>query len=161
MRDKTGKQQYSRKYHRDCRVARLKENPTKVRRQEYNQFAHFYMTPKGRAAHMFNNAKGRARRYGASFDLTPEWIEGKLKPGICSVTKLPLVFTMNGGKGHRDNPFSPSLDRIKQTGGYTKKNTRIVCWIYNRSRGAFSDESFQRMLDALIEQRQLSEEVAA
>lgn len=153
MRDKTGKQQHSRKYHRDRRVIRLKANPIKVRRQEYRQFADFYVTPKGRAAHMFNNAKARAQKHGAAFDLTRDWIEEKLKPGICEVTKLPLLFIMNGGKGHRNNPFSPSLDRIKQTGGYTKKNTRIVCWIYNRSRGAFSDEAFRQMLDALIEQR--------
>lgn len=147
------RKQYSRKYHRDCRVIRLKKNPKREREVEFNQFANFYVTPKGRAVHMLNNARARARKYGAAFDLTQGWIEEKLKPGICSVTKLPLVFTMNGGKGHRDNPFSPSLDRIKQTGGYTKRNTRIVCWIYNRSRGAFSDEAFQQMLDALIEQR--------
>jgi hypothetical protein len=119
----------------------------------YERFSRYYLTPKGRAGHMLNNARARAKRANKPFDLTQDWIEAKLKTRVCEVTGLPLVFAMNGGKGHRDNPFSPSLDRIKQTGGYTKRNCRIACWIYNRSRGAFSDKDFQTMLDALIKRR--------
>lgn len=148
-----GKKKYSAKYHRKRRVRRLKDDPTKQRASEAKQFADFYLTTKGRAVHMLNNARARAKKYKVSCDLTREWIQAKLEKGVCEVTGIPLVIAMNGGKGHVDNPFSPSLDRVKQHSGYLKENVRLVCWIYNRARGAFTDEAFNQMLEAFIQKR--------
>lgn len=108
------------------------------------------MTTKGRAVHMLNNARARAKRAGVGCTITQDWIEQKLKIGVCEVTGLPFELKVGNGKGHRNNPFSPSLDRISQKQDYSPDNVRMTCWIYNRARGAFSDVDFDRMIEALI-----------
>lgn len=101
------------------------------------RFEKFYCTIKGRAGHLLNNARQRARRYGLEFALDYEWLRPKLENGACEVTGIELVIKLNGGKGHRVNSFSPSLERKDNALGYTKENTQLVCWIYNRAKGAF------------------------
>lgn len=115
----------------------------------------FYVTTGGRVTNLFNSSKSRSKMLGVDFSLTREWIAERLERGHCAVTGLQFVLETGGGKGHRTNSFSPSVDRIKQDGGYTQDNCRLVVWIYNRARGAFPDAHFDRMLDALIERRQL------
>lgn len=41
---------------------------------------------------------------------------------------------------NRDNPWSPSLDRINPKIGYIDGNCRLVTWIYNRAKGSGTDE---------------------
>jgi hypothetical protein len=108
------------------------------------------MTTKGRAAYLLHNAHERAKKAGLECTLTRDWIKAKLETGICEVTGLPFEFKVGGGKGHRDNAFSPSLDRINQKQGYYPENVRVTCWIYNRARGASSDGDFDRMISALL-----------
>lgn len=101
------------------------------------RFEKFYCTVKGRAGHLLNNAKQRARRYGLEYSINYDWLKPKLERGLCEVTGIPLVLKINGGKGHADNSFSPSLERKDNALGYTQDNTQLVCWIYNRAKGAF------------------------
>jgi hypothetical protein len=101
------------------------------------RFEKYYCTTKGRAGHLLNNARGRAKRDNLEFSLDFEWLKPKLEKAICEVTNLPLVLRVNGGKGHKENSFSPSLERKDNALGYTKENTQLVCWIYNRAKGAF------------------------
>lgn len=115
-------------------------------------FEAYYLTVKGRASHMLNNAKSRAKRKNIPFELDAEWIRERLRAGKCEVTNIPFVFAINGGRGHTENSFSPSIDRIVPELGYTKDNCRVICWIYNRARGAFPDSDFDYMISQLIEQ---------
>ena len=140
----------SNEYFREWR----KNNKDKSIKLEEKQFNTFYTTLHGRAVHMLNNAKRRAATKHVSIDLDVEWIEQKLMVGICEVTGLPLIIQENGGKGHKNNSFSPSIDRIRQDGPYSKDNCRITCWIYNRARGAFPPNDFETMLAALINIKQ-------
>jgi hypothetical protein len=143
------KKTYSAKYHRTQRRKRIARDSNKVRRLDYTRFSRYYTTIGGRAEHMLNNARARARKRGIACTLTHEWIKEKLDAGICEVTGVPFVFAVGNGKGHKVNSFSPSLDRINQTGDYSPENVRVTCWIYNRARGAFPDADFDKMLDAL------------
>jgi len=82
-----------------------KEKSSKVERKSFTKF---YSTVHGRAVHMHNNAKNRAKRNGIRFSLDIEWIENILSNGICQVTGIPFVYQANNGKGHVNNSFSPS-----------------------------------------------------
>ena len=125
-------------------------NKNKSKPLEEKSFKNFYSTVHGRAVHMYNNMRTRTKKNDTSFDLTVEWIENKLLTGICEVTGIPFVIKENGGKGHKTNSFSPSIDRISQTGPYTQDNCQITCWIYNRAKGAFPIEDLQRMMIAIV-----------
>lgn len=128
---------------------RANKGDAHVKRAEATQFATFYATVHGRAVHMLNNARARAKRYGVKCELTTAWIEDRLNIGACSITGIAFVFQANGGRGHVTNSFSPSIDRIDQAGDYTEENCRMTCWIYNRARGAFPPDDFDRMIQAL------------
>jgi hypothetical protein len=129
------------------------DDPQEVAEKEAKKFEKYYLSTKGRAAHMLNNARRRAKEKDVVFDLTTDWLLEKLDKGICEVTGLPMTVNINGGKGHKNNPFSPSIDRINQKGNYVEENCRITIWIYNRARGAFPDDSFDLMIESLMKRK--------
>lgn len=113
-------------------------------------FQRYYATLNGRAVHLVNNARCRARRLHLPFDLTVPWVARKLRRGVCEATGIAFDFAAGFGKGHRFNSFAPSLDRKVSARGYTKRNVKVVCWIYNRAKGAFP------IKDLLLMARQLN-----
>lgn len=95
-----------------------KENVNKVRAISEKG----YRTVKGRARNLFHTCKSRAKKKSLDFTLTKTWIEIRLQLGVCELTGLP--FSMD-----RDNPFTPSVDRIDTSKGYTEDNCRLICWL--------------------------------
>lgn len=98
----------------------------------------------GRAAMMLADAKRRSKDHGRTFELDNAWLEAKLVAGVCEVTGLPLFMQERDKRS-----WGPSLDRRDNTLGYTKENTQLVCWIYNRAKGVGSTEDVMIMARAL------------
>lgn len=96
---------------------------------------------RGRAVSLYHGSKIRKPENN---ELTVEWIEEQLLKG-CAVTGLPFIFE----KGK--NAFAPSLDRIDNSQGYTKKNVRAVVWMYNSAKNSFTDDDVFIMANALVQ----------
>src|SRR5216684_3279553 len=90
------------------------------------------------------NARGRSQKKGFAFDLTREWCEAKWT-GTCALSGLPFSF---GSQDH--HPFSPSIDRIESSKGYTQDNCRFVLFAVNSFKGTGTDEQMLEIANALI-----------
>ena len=91
-------------------------------------------TVEGRAARLRYNCKNRARlsRRDIEFDLTKARVIELLKPMKCNVTGVDLILGDS-------NPYSPSVDRIDNSKGYTNSNVQIVAQMYNFCKNEFTD----------------------
>jgi hypothetical protein len=108
-------------------------------------------TPRGQTFTLLTGARKRARQFGVEFSLTYEDLLPILQKGRCQRTGI--IFSPGYGMGLGGNhPFTPSLDRIDRSRGYSKDNVQIVVWIYNRAKGVDSDADVLRMAEALIAQ---------
>jgi hypothetical protein len=94
------------------------------------------------------NAKHRSTKKSWAFDLTREWCEQNWT-GHCAVSGLPFVF---GTQTHF--PFSPSIDRIDSTKGYTQGNCRFVLFAINSFRGTGTDQDMLHIARAIIQYNQ-------
>lgn len=105
---------------------------------------------KGLLSQWISNIKNRTKKNGWDFDITTEFIRKLFSKqnGKCAVTKIPFTFNPikhNSHKGRRKDPFSPSIDRIDSSKGYTKNNIRLVCVIVNLALNEFGDQIFSKM----------------
>jgi hypothetical protein len=73
---------------------------------------------------MWRSAKGRAKKLGLPFSISPEDI---IIPEICPVLGIPLVIASDSG-----NDNSPSLDRIIPELGYVPGNVAVISRRANR-----------------------------
>lgn len=90
-------------------------------------------------------ARVRARGASVPFDLTLEWGDAKWT-GRCELTKFPFEL----GRTRR-GAFSPSIDRIDPTKGYTEDNCRFVLWAVNVFKNNWSTEVMLQIAKALID----------
>lgn len=95
----------------------------------------YRLTTEGRALNLVSNAKNRAAKKKVAFDLDVEWLEEKLIAGVCEGSGHTLDIS-GGTRG----AFTPSLDRHVPELGYTKDNTKVVCWMYNACKGISTRE---------------------
>lgn len=99
---------YFRKLRRDCD-------------EEFNQYLQKQKRENSRKNHvstMLANAKKRAIKKGLEFSLTKEDI---IIPELCPILGVPFI---TGTKGNYD--FTPTIDRIDNSKGYTKDNIQII-----------------------------------
>ncbi len=104
----------------------------------------------GRATSLRRSIKQRSKDKGLDFDLTRNWFVERLERGVCEVTGLS--FELGGGR-HAErltHPFSPSVDRISPSKGYTEDNCRLVVLNYNMAKGEFTHEDVLTWARALI-----------
>lgn len=133
-------------YYRDNRMQCL------AKQAAYRVANHQGILRKQRSAsvgRMLYDAKRRAKRYGYAFTLTRAWLEEKLAPMRCSVTGAALS-VKSDDCATRYHPWSPSLDRVDSTKGYTPDNTRVVCTAYNVAKNEWSDADVLHMARSLV-----------
>lgn len=88
-------------------------------------------------------AKGRAKSSGRDFD--PEIKDFLLRDGapthcLCCAKE----FDYSSGKGRLLR--APSLDRLVNSGGYTKENTRVICSSCNTLKNCNSLEDLKNLV---------------
>lgn len=83
-------------------------------------------TQRNRIRMLLHDIRGRARRNGLEYDLTPEDIK---IPEVCPILGIPLSFGKKFGNIERGK--SPSVDRIDNSKGYIKSNIVVVSYRAN------------------------------
>lgn len=113
------------------------------RRREAKRFSDL----KYRARFLWLGTKNRAKRKGIEFTLSLNWVEDRIRKGVCEATKIPIDWkTHNANPG----PWGPSIDRTDPKLGYTESNSKIVCWAYNRAKGSDSHSVVVTLSKAII-----------
>ena len=72
------------------------------------------------------SAKERSRKRGLEFDLTLDWLLDTAKAQGFRCVLTGTRFFKEGLSGSQRDAYSPSLDRIDPSKGYTMDNVRIV-----------------------------------
>jgi hypothetical protein len=83
-----------------------------------------------RAGYLWDAAKLRAKKKNLHLTITKEWIEEKLRAGVCEVSGLPFDMTESWRETRR-SPFAPSVDQIHPGLGYVENNCRMVLTCVN------------------------------
>jgi hypothetical protein len=104
------------------------------------------------AYNLFQGAKTRAKNKNIPFNIDVDFVLEKIRKGCCEVTGIPFFVSSeynHGGKPHQ-SPYSPSLDQITPSAGYTKDNVRVTILIYNVARKHWKDEDILNMAKSLV-----------
>ena len=103
---------------------------------------------------MYTCSRIRAKKKGLLFTLTKEWLENLFETTkICPIFGTPLI--LGGG---RNNPHSPSLDRIDARLGYTINNVWIISYRANRIKNNATVEELRRIADAVDKETKIRRE---
>lgn len=97
---------------------------------------------------MERQARLRAAKAGRPYDLPPGWMKAQYdrQGGLCAVSGVYMVKDRD-----KHAPNAPSIDRIDSTGGYTKRNCRLVTYIVNCAINQFTDVEFFSMCRAVAD----------
>jgi len=96
------------------------------------------------------SAKERAKKRGLDYTIDSDWVIARYT-GRCEATGIRLRLPRRGPQ----EPYSPSLDRIDSSQGYTPDNCRIVCWAFNRAVGEWGDEVFSFVAQRFLENNRI------
>lgn len=96
---------------------------------------------------LFNRTKTRSKNINVSFDLDIPYLYELLKSqdGKCRASGIDLEFSVEDGLRGR-SPWSPSLDRIDSSNGYTKNNVQFVCLMYNLCKSTWTHEQVMKFV---------------
>lgn len=104
-----------------------------------------YAKPENRADRIYRACRARAEKKGIEFALTVEWIAERIRAGVCEATGLPI--RLDGvGRG----PWSPSVDRVDSTKGYTPDNCQVTVWAFNAAKSDFTMDDLMAVARALV-----------
>ena len=102
--------------------------------------------PKGfKINKLFYYSKVRAKEKHLEHTLSKEWFYEQTKTNICPKTGVKFDYTPS-----TRNPFSPSVDRVDNSKGYTPENCQLVIWAYNSAKAHHTDEDLYIMCKSLL-----------
>ena len=106
----------------------------------------YFKTQKSRIQNMIKSARKRSKEKNIDFDLDIKWLSSLFKEqnNKCILTNIDFIIPTER-KNHLSTPFTPSLDRIDPTKGYTKNNTRLVCYAMNCCLHDFGENIFEKI----------------
>lgn len=113
--------------------------------------AHKYRrTAKGALVSALSAAKDRAKKFDREYDLDPHWLKGlyDAQEGRCALTGIAFEYKDANG---RQRPFSPSIDRVDNSRGYTKDNCRLICTALNVAFSDWGEDVFLRLASGYME----------
>jgi len=113
---------------KECNNMRIRDNPGK-HKQHVNKWLsknpNYY--PKRRAANyalnLWSHAKYRAKERNLEFNIT---VSDVVIPKMCPVFGKPFVIPVSSRTSIKDSSFSPTIDRIDNSKGYTKDNSHVI-----------------------------------
>ena len=117
--------------------------------QALSRSRRYRATIKGRAKLIYTQIFHRGKKNDWPVTITQEDIERRLQNGCCEGSGLPLNLHEVGV--HWENPYGPSIDRIRSDEGYTDENAQIVCNMYNRGKNKHDELDFIVMCCAVAE----------
>lgn len=137
------------------------ENPEKNKqivknyRDKYKGIQKNYRkTSKGVTNSIYYGAKQRAAQRNMPFDLEKSEILKKVEIGICELTGIAFDYKSDAKAGYgRRRPYTPSIDRIDNSKGYTKENCRIIISAMNIALNEWGEEMFLKLAQAYLSAR--------
>jgi hypothetical protein len=93
---------------------------------------------------ILSQARVRSKRKGLDYGLSSSWAKARWT-GRCEITGAE--FRISRGA---PNPYSPSIDRIDSSKGYTPENCRFILWAINQFKGAHSDAAMLEIARLLV-----------
>lgn len=104
---------------------------------------------KQRSLNMLNGCHKRCMDRNMDFDLTYEWIKSRLDAGVCELSGEKFVMSDLDRSSHY-SPYSPSLDRIDSTKGYTQDNCRVILTAINLAINQFGLDAYLTLAKKVI-----------
>lgn len=153
--------------HREEHKAYMRQRHQRIREQDNERrLAHHYANRehanqkrkvnlrKSREAlpwkHLLHAAQQRAKKKSVEFALTEAWAIANWT-GRCALTDIEFH---GPGKGSGPQFYSPSIDRIVPSVGYTPENCRFVLWAANALKHVGTDADMYLVAEALLKKRQ-------
>ena len=95
---------------------------------------------------LISTARTRANKFSVAFDLDRhvDEVKRRLATGCCELSGVTL--DLSPGR----TAFSPSLDRIVASRGYTLTNIRIICFGLNAALGDWGEVALEKIVRAWL-----------
>lgn len=128
-----------------CRSKSWQNNIEENQKRVYD----YRKTARGRAIALLSSAKKRALSNNLEFKISIDRVETALFVGECERTGVKFVLEKH--TRYKNNPYSPSIDKVDAFGGYTNENIKIVCTAYNFGKMQMTHDEYVAFCKRVVE----------